>query len=218
MVNKAKVQELVLVLIGEFNPIIIQPSWLVHKGLIRESEGTGSETDIIHNEVTRFDLGWGNLEISRQRFMIRTTDESSFSVAKDLTVSIFNILKETPVKYLGINHVLHYELNANQYDDLGNKLAPFGNWEGFMKNPKLIQLEMQELPRKDGLPGHYKIRLGVSELIKLYGVSVNINDQYNATAASFGTTELISHLNNSMESSLDRATDACDQLWKNAGI
>jgi len=37
-----------IVFLGDFNPKIIQPFWLVNKKLIREQEGTEAKIEVIH--------------------------------------------------------------------------------------------------------------------------------------------------------------------------
>lgn len=210
------IYELVLIFVGDFNPVIINPQWLVKKGLIQENEGERAQIEIIHNEITRFSLDWGNLEINRSRFILRTTDESFFTVAKDLAISIFTILKETPVKSIGINHILHFQLKEDKYLELGKKLAPFENWYKILKDPRLFLLEMKEEPRQDKFEGLYRIRVAPSDKLKKFGVSININDHYTINNNErLGTKDLLGIVSEEWSGSKKRALNNTDQLWKN---
>ena len=153
-----------IVFIGDINPVIFQPSWLSNKGLIQITEAENAQVEIIHNEICKFKLDWVSFEVTRQRFMIRTSKEPFFSATKDLGISIFNILRDTPLKNLGINHIFHYHLNADSYLEIGKKLVPFENWNTLLTNPRLLQIEMTEEPRNDGRSGHFRIRVAPSEL------------------------------------------------------
>lgn len=214
-----EIYDLSIVFVGDINPVIISPFWLAHKGLIQETEGENAKVDIVHNEICKFDLEWASFEITRQRFQIRTTKESFFEVSKDLATSIFRLLKDTPLNLLGINHILHYRLDEEKYEKLGKVLVPFENWESILTNPKLFQLEMAEEKRKDGLNGHYRIRLSPSELIRSFGVSMNLNDQLSKqTEKTVGATEMVDLLNKHWKSSLERAQNISTQLWKNLDL
>lgn len=208
-----------IVFLGEFNPVIIQPFWLAHKGLIQETEGENAKVEIIHNEIVKFDLEWASIEITRNKFQIRTTKESFFEVTKDLAGGVFRILKDTPLKNLGINHIFHFRLDETKYIKLGKVLAPFENWKDVLSDPKLLHLEMTEEQRRDNLKGHYRIRITPSELIRQYGVSLNINDQFNKQNDRLvGSSEMVDSLNHNWKSSLERAKITSTNLWKNLNL
>ncbi len=211
---KPEIHELVIVFVGDINPVIIQPYWLVNKGLIQETEGENAKVEVIHNEVVKFELDWVNFEITRQRLIVKTSKQSYFEVVRDLGISIFKILKDTPLKNLGINHLLHFKLDDGKYLKIGKKLAPFENWEGILNNPRLIQLEMTDEPRSDEFSGHYRVRIAPSELIRPFGVSMNINDHYNKVSKSIDATEMVTTLTKAWIKSMERAKSTYSELWK----
>ncbi len=209
-----EIYELSIVFVGDINPVIIQPFWLVNKGLIQETEGENAIVEIIHNEIVKFEFDWVSFEITRQRLQVRTTKESYFPIVKDLVISIFKILKDTPLKNLGINHILHFKFDEDSYLNIGKGLAPFENWDSIMTNPRLLQLEMTDEPRSDEFSGHYRVRVSPSELLRPFGVSMNINDSYNKNENSEGTLEMITILNSAWEKSIERAKTTHNNLWK----
>jgi hypothetical protein len=200
--------------VGDLNPVIIQPYWLVNKGLIQETEGENAKVEVIHNELVKFELDWVSFEITRQRLIIKTSKQSYFEVVRDLGVSIFKILKDTPIKMLGINHQLHFELDEGQYLKIGKKLAPFENWKGILDNPRLIQLEMTDEPRTDQYSGNYRVRIAPSELIRPFGVSININDHYNKVLKPDDATEMVTTLIKAWEKSIEKGKATYNELWK----
>jgi hypothetical protein len=172
---------LTIVLLGDFNPVIIQPFWLVNKNLINETEGKNSAVQIIHNELVRFNLTGIEIEVSKDRFVLKSTQPPYFDIMKDLVVNIFTILSETPLRSLGINHIKHFSIhNSKVYLELGDKLAPLSNWSNFMKEPRLLHIEMIEKDRKDSLPGYYRIHIAPSDLIPSsdYGIQIGVNDHF----------------------------------------
>lgn len=213
-----EIYELVLVFVGDINPVIIQPFWLVNKGLIQETEGENAKVEVIHPEIVKFDLDWVNIEITRQRLILRTTKQSHFLMVKDLGISIFKILKDTPLKNFGINHILHFKFDESKYLEIGSKLVPFHNWEGVLSNPKLLQLEMTSESRKDGYLGQVRIKILPSELIRPYGVSININDHFEKKSTNLGAAELIDVLKEIWEKSMEYSESIYINIWKNLKI
>ena len=137
--------KLVIVVVGNFNPSIIQPFWLANKKLIRENEAQNAEVNVVHNEITQFNIGWAHFEITPQKFQISTSQEPYFEPIRDLVIEIFKILKETPIKHFGINHMRYFDLrDKERYYNFGNKLVPLNNWNEFLNNPRLLSLTITE--------------------------------------------------------------------------
>ena len=215
---ESKITELSIVLIGDFNPIVFQPSWLVYKGLIQEVEAEEKNITevLIHPEISKFSLDWADIEITKQRFQIKTTKASHFEVIKDLAISIFKILKNTPLNKIGINHSFHYQLTPKKYYELGEKLAPFNNWDNVLKKPKLLHLEMQEFPREDGAKGYYRINVIPSNLIPDSGINITTNNHFeNSIDKNVDNEEIINILINNWIPSNQRAKNILTQLWEN---
>jgi hypothetical protein len=215
MIN-LKIYELVLVCIGDFNPVIIHPQWLVNKGLIQKNEGERAEVQINHLEISRFSLDWCTLEITRSKFILHTKDESFLTVAKDLAFSIFTILKETPLSSFGINHIFHYQVDKDQYLNIGRKLAPFENWESVLKEPRLMTLEMKDEGRYDEYEGLFRFRISPSDQVNGFGVNININDHFNLESdKTTGAKDFLQILPNVWDNSKARSLSKTEQLWKN---
>jgi hypothetical protein len=116
---------------------------LSSKKLIREIEAQKANIEVIPNEIVRFSLDWVDFEITRERFELKSSQEPYFEPIKDLAISIFNALNETPIKALGINHLKYFGLtNADAYYNFGNRLAPLNNWSGFLNQPKMLNLDI----------------------------------------------------------------------------
>jgi hypothetical protein len=176
--NNRQISTLVIVLIGDFNPVIIQPFWLLAKRLIKEEEANNATVEVIHNELVKFQIDWFMVQITRDRFEIRTNQEPYFEPLRDLAISIFEILRETPIRALGLNHIRHYILEQKEYRELGNTLAPFDNWAIF-KRPELLTLEMLE---KDDKGNYVRVRVQPSDTIKQsFSLMVNVNDHISVS-------------------------------------
>jgi hypothetical protein len=177
--ENCQVNQLVLVFVGDFNPVVVQPYWLATKGLIRETEGEGANIELIHNDLARFSLDWAEFQITRERFEIRTTQEPYFEAVKDIAIGTFKILAGTPIRSFGINHLRHYLLESTeQYYNLGNTLAPLKNWSDLLEDPRLLSVEIVTEKAKEGVK---RIRIQPSDFEKLKGkpaFMMNLNDHY----------------------------------------
>ena len=211
------VYTLSIVFLGEFNPSIIQPFWLAEKELIREGEADSAKIELIHNDLVRFELDWVRFEIVKQRFELRSSKEPYFEAVRDLAISIFEILKETPLNAVGINHIKNFSLRTEkEYNDIGNRLAPFKNWNNFFSDPKLLQLEMVDLKRKDKLYGNFRVKVSASDanLNIRYGVAFNINDHYTISPGSKGRNgEIVKILSEQWKLSMENATEVIESVW-----
>jgi hypothetical protein len=210
-----------IVLNGDFNPTIIQPFWLAQKKLIGEKEAEGAYVNLIHKDLVRFEIDWLFLEVNNFRFELRTSKEPYFEALKDLTIGIFEYLKETPITALGINHIMHIPLRDDQQNDnLGKDLVSLSKFANFMENPKVLDLQVIEQVRKDNLLGSLTLRVAPSDqTTSKRGISININDHYSLPAGSLGRNGEISKiLAENWLYSFDRANDIAENFWKNFNL
>ncbi|QZT35654.1 hypothetical protein K5X82_10000 [Halosquirtibacter xylanolyticus] len=207
-------ESLSIVFLGEFNPVILQPYWLKNKELIREEEAKNAKVSVIHNELVKYELDWVGIEVNKHRCEFTTTKSPYFEPLKDLASSVYKILRETPIKSLGINHIYDLALpNAEKYYEFGNILCPLNNWTDSLNDPKLLQLEIFEKERKDNKNGHLRVKIAPSEPKILYGVNFNINDHYMVESGSLGTNlEMVEMLEANWNDSIERAKSIVDDI------
>lgn len=209
--NLIEIKNLSIVLVGNFNPSIVQPHWLANKGLIREEEANEAKIDLIHNEYACFNLGWAKLEVWLDKFAVSTTQEPYFEIIRDLCVGIFATLKETPVTAVGINTTSHLRtLTKKQYSEFGDKLVPLANWD-FLNNPRVRTIEMldNEIAERNG----YR-RIIIQPSDKLSDtIMFNINDHYNFEDKTAINNQLTNLFNNHWHTSLKESDSIIEKLW-----
>jgi len=176
-------KELVVVMIGKFNPAIITPFWLSGKQLISDleaKEASQSSNFIAHLEVSQFSLEYCNIQTLQNKYTISSTREEYFDKIREITTGIFSYLPETPIVQIGINNVHHYRLNsAEEYKEFGDRLAPKGIWDPITKNPGLKSIEIQS-HREDGFSGEINTKVGISNLPRIeLGIRIQVNDHFN---------------------------------------
>jgi len=213
-----QIHTLTLVILGKFNPTIIQPFWLVSKNLIREQEGKNAKIEIIHPQLVRFDLDWVFIEVTEDRFVLKTSKEPFFNPTKDLMESIFSYLPETPIRAMGINHLLHYNIpNEDLYYQIGDRLAPLSNWTDLQKEPRLLELSVMSKKRDDGLPGQFTAKVQPSnELSTRTGLLLSLNDHL-ALHPQESEREgiIVRRAGEAWEGSFKRAEAIPSKLWEN---
>ncbi|WP_026770541.1 hypothetical protein [Asinibacterium sp. OR53] len=209
-----EVYRLSIVVVGNFNPVIIQPFWLAQKKLIREQEAQDAVVEIIHPSIVKFKLDWCEFEIGTERMEVRTSRDALFDALNDLVKSIFGILKETPVKAVGLNHLLYYAMpDEERYYEVGNRLGGLTNWKRLFKDPRLFILDVGEVQRSDGKMGSKRIRVAPADipLPTPYSLLVYINDHFDL---SDGVRGLQTLLKEDFAESVASASEVPGVLWE----
>lgn len=167
-----------IVLVGSFNPLILQPHWLAANEVLTEPEAEAiiEAGDIILTP----DIAAGRyasfaLEATRERVTFATTEETETPLLlRDLAVNAFSLLRHTPIRHLGMNHQRHMSLATGGWDKLRERLAPDAPWHGIAGKAELESITASA-PRDDDLAG--KLRITIEPSAKLpEGVWVGFND------------------------------------------
>jgi hypothetical protein len=216
-----KLQDHSIVLVGNFNPMIFQPAWFAAEGLIKKNEEETADVKIIHPDVAIFSLEWLQLEITKEKFVARTSQEPYDEPLRDLVVGTFSLLRHTPVQQLGVNRAMHFLVDSEEkWHAAGYKLAPKEPWEGILKTSGLVSLTIQEseskdgeIVRSDGLKGFTRVRVEPSVRIRP-GIFIEINNHFEARDKSpaTGCSEIVAVLKKSWESSYRRSEETIYSL------
>ena len=198
-----------IVLVGTFNPTIFQPAWFVGQNLIGETEGINAEINIIHSDVVNFRLEWCNLEVTRERVVVTTTQESAFERIRDLTIGTFRLLAHTPVSMLGINLEMHFRMKSvEDWHSFGHQLAPKEPfWNETLKNPGTLNVSIHG-ERPDKYFGRIMVDVKPSDKV-LHGVSFRINDHFEIEDKKhiIGCDHIINILEEEWNNSQERASN-----------
>ena len=127
-----------IVLLGQFNPAIFHPSWLLSRGVeLVESAAAGDL--LTHQDVATFSFDTRNYLVRTDRFQIETSSAPWIELL-DISTKIFGEnLHHTPITGFGINRTVHFRLpSTSSRIRLGRMLAPLEPWGEFGKemNPE----------------------------------------------------------------------------------
>lgn len=208
---------LTVVLRGDFNPHIFQPQWFTLQKLLGEEEGASAKVEIIHPEITVFNLDWLRFEVSRDRLVVTTKDDRHHEILRDLIIGTFTILSHTPLKMMGINSTFVYMVKDEAtWHGMGNKLAPKDVWNKIIDTPGLRSLVIESKPiMEDNYKNVVSITFGPTN-VKL-GLRINMNDHYELVDTSdkyLGSSEIISILKDKWGISQKKITGMKDSLFK----
>lgn len=217
MTNKeTEIYNLNLVILGNFNPVIINPYWLASKNLIRESELETAKIEINHPEISRFELDWISVEATQNRIDFKTKKESHFEAVRDLVVSIFAALKETPVSAFGINHIRHYTFRTSEeYENFGYWFSPVKEFSNVMKNPHIMNVTYIEQGEIDLInDGIYRLNIAPSDLISdNKSIMIYVNHHVDNAGEKL-SHKLMEKLNELWDLSFDKVNNINNEIWK----
>ena len=177
----------VLVLLGQFNPAIVQPSWLALQNLVRTAEAETATVEIISPHLSVFNVGNIRLVVQTDKFQLETVAVEDGPTLRDLAVGVFRILEHTPVTALGINREMHFRMDSiEEWHKIGDRLVPKEPWNLVMPTPgtKSIVVQNDRRPSSGSVPdeGVLTLRLEPSTRVSP-GVYVNSNLHFAANRA-----------------------------------
>jgi hypothetical protein len=167
-----------IVFVGKFNPVIFQPLWFSSENLIRKSEGEEAKVELIHPDVTIFNLDWIRLEVLRDKIIFRSLQDEHEEEIADLIVSTFKLLRHTPIDKMGINkEVIFSAENEQAWHKIGDTLAPKEIWEPIVNKPGMNSVTIESLRGASTFKGYIRTKIEPYQNLK-YGVSISVNDHY----------------------------------------
>jgi hypothetical protein len=208
-----------IVIVGNFNPKIFHPEWFIRKELMQEWDYSGDKGLVSLPEITKFSLpGEILLQVTLDQFVLKTTRASSYATLKDLAVSIFSLLRETPVKQFGMNiNRLAQLKDKKEWVSFGELLAPKGIWQtaaGDFDTEDASKLEAlglmdltYQLPRRDAHKGWIRARVYALRASD-YTIGFQVNS--HVELESFGAELLVRVINEAWEDTLNEG----DTIYK----
>ena len=219
MANQLMKQGFSIVMLGQFNPIICQPQWFSAHKLLRQQEADAAKINVIHPDVAIFEAEWVQLHVTRNRYQLSTYQPPFFPALSDLALGTFSILEHTPIWMLGINSDYHYRFDStDEWHAFGNAMAPKPRWDGLLKKPGMLSLEMKG-ERGDGPRGYIRVRVEPSAEYNP-GVYISVNDHFESAQLpdkAIGCSEIMGILASEWKRSQAMTEDLSKRLLKPAG-
>jgi hypothetical protein len=145
-----------IALIGQLNPMILQPHWLLANGLIDEDDYqhlVGQDDKhrfVVSAEFAGLRLPWAKVEATREActLMSELATDTPDRI-RELAVGIFERLPHTPIDRFAIVHTRHFALPSDAWEALAERLAPSAPLEAVVEAPRFHSVE-HVVKRGDG--------------------------------------------------------------------
>ena len=189
MVIEPKSSDVGIVLVGSFNPAILNPDWLVLNGVIGKTQGEIREIRFITPQISEFRISSFQFQVTQQRFGV-SFESAPYVELQDAVSKIFReLLPHTPVQQIGINRSVHFSVGSEEKRNaIGRRLAPaepWGDWSKEWKDrPVPNRGGMVNLAIEESFPGDPNQRR-VTAIVQpsilipdLSGIFIVVNDNY----------------------------------------
>lgn len=181
IISVPEVNTLSVVFVGSFNPAIFHPEWFAKNGIISAVDLEGQDVEVVHNELSKFSIQWASFEVTHDRFIAHTSDMAQSGPLRDLLASTFNILKHTPLKQMGFNRKMLFQVPDEEvWHQVGDALAPKDIWHQFIpQRAGLLKLVIKS-PRPDDYHGSINIEVSPVRSDQIgFGVQINVNNHFD---------------------------------------
>jgi hypothetical protein len=148
-----------IVLLGQFNPSIFHPAWLLAHGVEQDVPDDNVKTEIVHQDISRFSFDSRAYTVDQNRFQIQTA-VAPWVKLLDITAMVFGeLLIHTPIRAFGVNRDAHFNVQDQATrTKIGRTLAPIAPWGKFGE-----QMEPSETHEVGGLQSLTMRRLNSHE-------------------------------------------------------
>jgi hypothetical protein len=223
MMIEPKSSDVAVVLLGSFNPAIINPDWLVLNEVIGKTQAEAREIGLITPQWSEFRVSTYQYQVTPQRFQV-ILESAPYIELQDAVTKIFQeLLPHTPVQQFGVNRSVHLSVGSEENrNTIGRKLAPPEPWGEWSKEWKdrpppnragMIHLAVQESFPDD--PHDRRVTATVQPSLLIAdntGIFVTINDNYVLMEKTgFAAASLLTEM---FESSVQRSEWIIDQIMR----
>jgi len=165
--------------LGNFTPAIFQPAWFARQKLISVEDADAATIDIIHPEITQFSTDRFTFNVTPGQLGITSKPDAIRDHVRDIAAGIFIILEQTPLKAMGINTLMHYQLPSEKaWHGLGDRLAPKGIWEKYLPGrPGMESLTISGEMAKQATGSKINVKVEPSRILK-HGVYFEVNHHF----------------------------------------
>jgi hypothetical protein len=215
--------KLVVVLLGNFNPLIFQPHWFATNGVLGEEEAKNADIEVIHTEVVKFSLSWLTVLVEKNRFIAEVTQPPDVRLYDLILRTFGELLTHTPIWAMGINKRVEFDAGTvEQRDVIGITLAPpsaWGEWTDYLEKRNergrggMMSLSMRQTVTDDRPSGYIQTRVEPSKTLDS-AVFVEVNDHHTVKDIENieGCSEIMNLLRDQFENSIHRSEWIIDQV------
>lgn len=165
-----------IVMLGVFDPLLLQPAYLGDTGLLSDGDLAELQYQFLSPDITVMSLKWMRAIVEPTKFTVSTTLESPIiEPIRDFVFTLYDTLKLRHVTAVGYNYDTHFAVaSEEEWHALGHRLAPKDIWEGLITRPGTASLTIRG-QRTDELEGAVNVKIEPSGRVHP-GIYINFND------------------------------------------
>ena len=215
-----------VVMLGDFNPAIVHPSWLHAAGVEGNISEAITDVQIVIREISSFRIDTRTYTVMPDRFTLETSTAPWVAVA-DIIRQIFEeLLVHTPIRAFGINRTVHFNVSSiKARTKIGRNLAPIKPWGKFSSemepdDPSQIGLQSLTMKRQKRLDAVFlDTDVKIEPSVKLTGntgifMEVNHHHRLLDYDQGEGARPAVEILVNSFESRVSEADSIINQIME----
>ena len=168
-----------IVLVGDFDPMQVQPSILLAAGLLGEDDLADLRYEVLAPEISVLKLPWMELIVEPSKLTAATTMGNPVGeLVRDFVVGFCNMIPVKKLTAMGLNHDTHFGVSSEEaWHRVGDKLAPKDElWRKILRAPGMRSLTIKG-ERDSALPGYVNVKVEPSLRIQP-GIYINVNDHF----------------------------------------
>lgn len=178
-----------LVVLGEFDPLLVTPRWLRRLDLIGSEDYESYRIELITPTATIVHFGAIQLKVLPDTLEVSTEAVNDVEVARDLAAGIL-LSEGTPgIGAIGINRMVHFASNFRNWHAVGDALVPKEPWNNVIHLPGMLNLGLMGA-RDDGYSGSVNVQIQPSAMVQP-GVFVSVNDHYTLNRVEVPTERIM---------------------------
>lgn len=176
-----------IVTVGQFNPRIFHPSWLVSNDVVNSGEVTESDVEIITPQLTIFKIADVRYQIDVSRMSLACSNVS-MPLVPNLVAQILTLLEHTPLIAVGFNYEVVYEVpDEAAWHRIGHELAPKSVWKDIIEDPGMLSLTIQG-KRAENASEHVEFRTQpILPNDNKNAISIAVNQHYRLSRTDSST-------------------------------
>ncbi|WP_027360140.1 hypothetical protein [Desulforegula conservatrix] len=211
------IEHISLVFIGKFNPSIISPHWLAYNNFISKTEAEKAKINIIHKDVSSFELDICRFEVTDDKFQISSEIDYSYKHVCDLAQNILNELIHTPITAFGFNLGRHIRFdNEKLRDSFAYTIFNKERFKNIFSEPALFKINLADKQNNDNLiDGRLSLSIEASSLYRFDGVFVLVNNHYQRPGQKdvYGCNDILDSLISNRDVFYDKANSLIIDLF-----
>lgn len=182
-----------VVAVGAFNPAIFHPSWFAEKQLMAPNAiDDALEKDFVAlRELATFTADWLSVQVTLEQASLATVEEGREFELRDLAMSVFDFLPETPVSAIGLNADAHFRVGSeDEWHAIGDRFLPKEFWQPLFEGDRwrrrsdgsTVGLRSMTVEAfRDDVLGYVRTEVAPSVRVTPLGVYAQVNAHFQLT-------------------------------------